>query len=310
VPNDPPTVQINSPPEGEVIGLSTSISLVASAYDAEDLWACCSFSWSSDVDGSLGSGATVAASFASEGPRTITVTAVDAAGASASASVHVTVSNGPPIATIYEPAADATVLQGVPVRVLGSGIDPNDGTLACALLSWDDPGGGEPIFPVTGCEADLTFANLGPHTLRLTATDSGGLTGTAEIGLTVEAPPVNRPPEVVITSPRGSVEGRPPEFLDHRTPIPVAATASDAEGDAVTLHWFASWTDAAGLFHGEEIGAGATSFEWIPATSGFDCIRINVPVTLSVYATDASNPTCGYPSCYPSVVVIIQCPPG
>ena len=60
----------------------------------------------------------------------------DPAGASATATVHISVGNTPPTATIAAPAEGAKYRDGVPVTLTGSGTDKEDGTLADARLSW------------------------------------------------------------------------------------------------------------------------------------------------------------------------------
>ncbi len=60
----------------------------------------------------------------------------DPAGASATATVHISVGNTPPVATITAPTEGAKYRAGVPVTLAGSGTDKEDGTLSDAKLSW------------------------------------------------------------------------------------------------------------------------------------------------------------------------------
>jgi hypothetical protein len=88
--NTPPTVTISSPANGSSFTQGDTISLSGSASDAEDGNLSSSISWSSNLDGSLGTGASVAAVL-SVGTHTITASVTDSDGASASTSVSVTI---------------------------------------------------------------------------------------------------------------------------------------------------------------------------------------------------------------------------
>jgi glucose/arabinose dehydrogenase len=102
------------------------------------------------------------------------------------ATARVDVDNEPPTATIAAPAAGARFSVGEPITLRGSAVDPEDGALPGARLSWevrrhhDDHF--HPYLSATGAEA--TLAAPGPEDLaavdtswlevRLTATDAAG----------------------------------------------------------------------------------------------------------------------------------------
>lgn len=86
--NTAPTVQIIAPEDGTTVTEGTDITFTATAEDAED--GTTGVSWSSNLDGALGSGASITATL-SAGSHTVTATTTDSDGASASDTVSVTV---------------------------------------------------------------------------------------------------------------------------------------------------------------------------------------------------------------------------
>jgi hypothetical protein len=88
--NTPPTVSIDSPANGTSVDDGTSITFQGSANDAEDGNLSSSISWSSNLDGSLGTGASVS-SVLSVGNHTITAAVSDSGGAEDTDSISVTV---------------------------------------------------------------------------------------------------------------------------------------------------------------------------------------------------------------------------
>ncbi len=102
-PNFPPSININTPNTGDIFGPNDPVTLTANAYDLEDgdpAEGLLQVSWSSDVDGNLGSGPTPEPrTLGSHGPgmRTITAVATDSAGATGSdyRVINTIVGNGP-----------------------------------------------------------------------------------------------------------------------------------------------------------------------------------------------------------------------
>ena len=114
---------------------------------------------------------------------------------SAPDTVVITVGNTPPSPTIVSPAAGATFTVGQTVTVTGSATDVQDGTINPATFQWTvlrrHGTHTHPWFSGTG--NNLTFTAPAPEDLAattnssleisLTATDSGGLSGTAQRNL-------------------------------------------------------------------------------------------------------------------------------
>ncbi len=75
--NQPPTASISSPTNGLSTTLGDNISFSGSASDVEDGNVSASLSWTSNLDGTIGSGASFSITTLSEGAHTITATATD-----------------------------------------------------------------------------------------------------------------------------------------------------------------------------------------------------------------------------------------
>lgn len=132
----------------------------------------------------------------------------DPAGASATATVHISVGNTPPTATIAAPTEGAKYRGGAPVQLTGSGTDKEDGTLTDAKLSWhivlvhadhthdfNTLGGRSASFtPTTDHDADSYYR------VTLTGTDSRGVSTSKTVtivpqttGLTITSVPAGAP---------------------------------------------------------------------------------------------------------------------
>jgi len=93
-PNDPPSVSITSPSDGATFGTGETVNFTGSASDTEDGDLSASIQWSSNLDGSLGSGSSPSAEL-SDGTHTIIATVTDSGGENASASIQITVGSPP-----------------------------------------------------------------------------------------------------------------------------------------------------------------------------------------------------------------------
>ena len=98
-----PTVTIDAPADGTVVTGGTEIVLVGTAEDYEDGTLSGSIQWSSDIDGSLGSGSSANVTLSGGTPavvHVITASVTDSAGQSAEASILVTVDDAPVATTM------------------------------------------------------------------------------------------------------------------------------------------------------------------------------------------------------------------
>ena len=85
-----PVVSITAPGSGETLPSSTPVELVATASDEEDGELSASIEWSSNLDGVLGSGASLSKKL-SVGVHTITATVLDSAGSAGEATTSLTI---------------------------------------------------------------------------------------------------------------------------------------------------------------------------------------------------------------------------
>jgi len=89
--NTPPTVTITAPADGTTVTEGDSVSFSGTATDAEDGPLTSSLSWSSSLDGVIGSGGSFSTSTLSVGSHTITASVTDSGGLPGSDSISLTV---------------------------------------------------------------------------------------------------------------------------------------------------------------------------------------------------------------------------
>ncbi|MEM7586392.1 MAG: Ig-like domain-containing protein, partial [Acidobacteriota bacterium] len=230
--NAGPSVGITAPADGTTVNAGDSVTFTGTASDPEDGDLTASLSWSSDLDGVLGSGGSVTTSLLSAGTHVITASVSDAGGLSASDTITLTVNAGPS-ASITAPANGSTANAGSAVTFTGTASDPEDGDLS-ASLSWTSSLDG-----AIGSGASFATSSLsaGVHVITASVTDAGGLPASAAITLTV-----NAAPSAGITAPAdGSI-------FDQGDSVTFTGTASDPEDGDLTasLSWSSSLDGAIG----------------------------------------------------------------
>ncbi len=97
--------------------------------------------------------------------------------------------NTPPSVTISSPANGSTVTQGTTVNFSGGATDTQDGNIS-GFLVWTSNLQGQIGTGASFSRSDLV---LGTHTITASVTDSGGLSGSASISLTVQSPGATPP---------------------------------------------------------------------------------------------------------------------
>lgn len=178
LPNTPPVASISSPAEGAT--LQSPVSFEGSASDAEDgVISSDGLSWSSDVDGLLGTGDSLQSAL-SIGEHTVTLTATDSGALTDDAVVHISVveslPNTPPAVSILSPVEDAVVES--PVSLQGSAVDAEDGEL---VGTWKE---GESVL---GSGNDLSVPlSTGSHSVVFSAVDSESAPGEDSVSFLVK----------------------------------------------------------------------------------------------------------------------------
>jgi len=161
------------------------VTFAGTASDAEDGDLTASLSWSSNLDGAIGSGGTFSTSTLSVGTHTVTAAVTDSGGLSGSAAITVTITaaNTSPTVSITAPADGSSFNEGANVTFSGSASDAEDGDLT-ASLSWSSNLDGA---IGSGGSFSISTLSVGTHTVTASVTDSGGLSGSAAITVTIAA---------------------------------------------------------------------------------------------------------------------------
>ncbi|TMA52003.1 MAG: DNRLRE domain-containing protein, partial [Deltaproteobacteria bacterium] len=163
-----------------------AITLQGSAHDSTGVDLGTHLVWSSNLAGTLGTGAVVTTSLA-EGTHTITAAVTDGQGLTGSSQIGVTVSPPPPgntapLVAITAPTSGQTLASSALITCAGSASDLEDGDLTAAIAWTSDRDG------ALGTGGSIThLLSEGTHQLTATATDGGGLTATAAVTVQVVA---------------------------------------------------------------------------------------------------------------------------
>ena len=268
--NQIPTVTITQPGNGSSFSDGQTITFQGSANDPEDgTLSGASLVWTSSLDLQIGTGTSFTRNDLSTGSHTITLTATDSEGAKASKTVGIGIDAPPnqqPTATITAPANGSSFTMGTNISFQGSANDPEDGTLTGASLVWTSSNDGQ---IGTGTSFAWSTLSVGSHTITLKATDSGALTGSTSIQITITQP--NQQPTATITAPASG------SSFTEGTNISFQGSATDPEDGTLTgasLVWTSS--------NDGQIGTG-TSFTWSNLSVGSHSITLK--------ATDSDGAT-------------------
>ena len=155
-----------------------------------------------------------------QGSATVTVTATDAGGLSATQSFSVTVPNRAPEAMDSIGAVQTHIGQGAPVVASAYFSDPDGDVLSYTAESSDT---GVVTATVSGDTVLVAAVTRGSATVTVTASDPGGLTARQSFAAIV----ANRAPEVVDSIP--ALE----RYLGETAALVVSAVFSDPDGDAL-----------------------------------------------------------------------------
>jgi hypothetical protein len=289
--NEPPTLQITSPASGSTISSAfPQVTFEASFFDLErgngTSCSTCTVSWTSDLDGFLGSStpvtgvASLAATLSGPGTRQITASTVDGSETVQDSIVLVT-SNDPPVVSIDWPTPQSTIYVGVPVVFRGSSFDAQSfGPLPCAALGWTSD-----LVPLgSGCTKLHTYTTGGSKAVGLAAFDSEGAPGTDLVNVTVSPLPATGL-FVTLEEPVGTL--LPPD-----QPATLRGTAVDPDAAGpIAYQWVLVQPSGQSVLGTDSGASGAdVTLQWTPAG--------DVPpkcggrtVTVELRATDAGSQT-------------------
>ncbi len=229
-PNSLPSIQITAPATGSSFPFAVETTFSASAKDSDG--AAPTVSWTSDVDGALGTGLNITKSFTSPGIRKITATATDDQGAQVSTSISINPFNAKPKVFITTPSAgDVIWANSTQVDFSSSSISGDGllGGLPCADLTWTSSNSSDTLG--TGCSFTTVFTTVGSRLIALTGVDAFGSSASAYVSVVVTAKPLSGPPVVTITSPVGGKS-----FPNPSTPIYLQYKINDPGGTPSSLY--------------------------------------------------------------------------
>ncbi len=269
--NRPPAVWITSPIEGQRFEPGEGIELNAS-YSFDPDGDPLTFRWESSEDGYLGNQSVIEV-LLSEGTHNISVTADDRWGLSSTAYVNVTVEppeNRPPTISVTSPEANSTV-SGL-VTVQGVASDPEGATVIVryAVSTRDNWQEAALDGNAWSFEWDTTALVNQQYSVFVRADDGVHDTEVFVTYFVDNAPPPNRPPEVVLESPEpGKVKGT----------VALKGLTSDPDGDPITK---VEVRFGAGLWH-PAVGNTVWTYSWNTKDTP------NGPVQVTVRAYDGED---------------------
>jgi glucose/arabinose dehydrogenase len=270
--NQPPTAAAAATPTTGPAPLTVSFDGTGSSDpDPGDTL---TYAWDLDGDGALddSTAAQPTHTYTLEGSYTASLEVTDSHGESDTDTVLITVGNTPPVATITAPAAGTTWRVGDVINFSGSATDQQDSTLPASALSWE--------LVQQHCPSNChqhsvqTFNGVAGGSfaapdheypsyleLRLTATDSGGLTDTETLRLD--------PRTVVLTfqtNPGGlrlvvnSTEAKAPFTRTVIVGSKNSISAISPQQKGGKTYRFSSWSDGGAQTHDITAPATATTY--------------------------------------------------
>jgi alpha-tubulin suppressor-like RCC1 family protein len=179
-----PSAQITGPANGTVVLPGTTVGFRGTATNSENAaLSGAALVWTSDLNGQLGTGASVDRNDLRPGVHKVVLTATDAAGLIGRDSVSIQVV-APPTVQITAPAHQARFATETEISFAGSATASTGESLTGAALVWSSSRDG-----ALGTGTGVANATMSPgvHVVRLTATDAQGLVGTDSISVTILA---------------------------------------------------------------------------------------------------------------------------
>jgi glucose/arabinose dehydrogenase len=272
--NQPPAASISANPTSGSVPLTVNFSGTGSSDPNGDPL---SYSWDLNGDGVYGDATTVTTSYTytQAGVYTVQLRVTDPQGAVGTASRQITAGgNTPPVAVIDTPAPSLRWRVGDTIAFSGHATDAQDGTLPASALRWD--------LVIHHCSTDchehLAGSQAGVATgtvvapdheypswleLRLTATDSGGLTSVTSVRLdpqTVDLTFRSNPAGLRVVVGAGTSGQATPftkTFIVRATVQLSAPTPQDVRNG--TYFW-QSWSDGGSANHVITAPAAATTY--------------------------------------------------
>jgi len=290
--NQPPTAVATATPSSGPAPLE--VTLDGSQSSDPDPGTTLTYAWDLDNDGSFDDGtlATFQVTFDTAGVHPVRLRVTDPGGASATDTVSVSVNSTAPVPTIISPADGASWAVGDAIAVEGSATDAEDGSLPGSGLRWSVIMHHCPSNCHTHLVEEFTGAtgsfNAPDHEypsyleLRLTATDSSGLSASTSVQLDPRTVSLN-----FGTSPVGlslTVNGVSGTAPFSRTVIAgssnsLSAPASQIGPDSRT-YTFTGWSDGGAATH--NVTAGSTSATYVATYAAVAAADLSIEMSGSL----------------------------
>jgi hypothetical protein len=256
-PRTAPSLIITSPVDGAFYARDSDVVFSGIATDDEDGDISNNIRWSSNLDGNLGTGASISVFRMTIGTHLITASVTDTDGLTTSITITIRiVDDRPPVVTITSPDSGVTYNTGTRITFTGTAVDATDGNLTSQLI-WRSSITGQ-----IGTGGSFSYSSLpaGVHTIIASVTDSDGLIGSASVVIYVVEH--NDPPVVVINAPANNA------VFPTLTNINFRGTATDPENGLISdlIRWASSISG--------DLGTGASITTTLPV--GFHAITATV----------------------------------
>jgi thermitase len=201
--NSPPLLTITAPANNSAFAVGTNITFTGIASDIQDGNVSANIEWRSNINGNLGTGASVSTNSLTIGAHMITARVTDSGGLTSARTIRVFITNAggalPPELTILSPANGATFTQGTTVGVLGNAAIRTNGDIS-DYIQWSSNLDGALVS--NSSSFGITTLSVGTHIITATVTDANtGLTATATVTIVITALPGVAP------SPHGNANG-------------------------------------------------------------------------------------------------------
>ncbi|MBW3017894.1 PKD domain-containing protein, partial [Candidatus Woesearchaeota archaeon] len=191
-PNAGPLANITAPANNSAFMNQTQINFTGHGIDAEDgmITQANQLVWTSSIDGNFGNGTSINITSLTVGLHNITLNVTDSEGMSATTAVtiNITKQNDPPfIVNITAPPTGSFFYNGTQINFTGFANDTDDGLLSGNSLVWQSSLDGN--FG-NGTSVNISTLSSGIHNITLTAIDSGNLTASYMIIISINQTPV------------------------------------------------------------------------------------------------------------------------
>jgi len=185
----PPVASILSPSDLSEFVIHEEVTFRGTAVDEEDgILSGSSVSWSSSIDGSIGTDTLFATTGLSGGDHTITFRAADSKGGTSSNVIQITVIdttsyvNTPPEVHITNPVNNKAFVENSTVVFSGTAVDIEDGVMSGGSVTWTSDVAG---LLGTGTEISVESLSLGQHIITMRAVDSESAESTDVIRIVI-----------------------------------------------------------------------------------------------------------------------------